>query len=100
MPSNAQAIVLNTFERRTLEHWGVGSASVRLALRSRIVLKCSEGASNNKIASELDIQVATVRKWRTRFLDKRLEGLRDSERSGRPPLRTNSVQRHSGAASR
>lgn len=55
-----------------------------LALRSRIVLACAEGKGNVAVAEELGISRETVRKWRTRFLAGRLEGLVDDPRPGRP----------------
>jgi transposase len=57
-------------------------------LRARIVLKCTEGLPNNKIAEEFGITVLTVQKWRTRFLKGRLDGLEDALRSGKPQTYT------------
>ncbi|MGL5829081.1 MAG: IS630 family transposase, partial [Angustibacter sp.] len=55
-----------------------------LALRSRIVLASADGKPNAVIAEELGVSRETVRKWRTRFLVGRLEGLVDDPRPGRP----------------
>lgn len=55
-----------------------------LALRSRIILACAEGASNSQVAKHLGITGATVCKWRRRFVEKRTNGLMDVPRPGVP----------------
>jgi transposase len=56
----------------------------RLALRSRIVLACGEGASNQAVARQYGVSTHTVGKWRERFHTHRLEGLADEPRLGAP----------------
>lgn len=55
-----------------------------LALRARIVLACAEGGQNKEIAERLGLDRQTVGKWRRRFLEHRLDGLRDEPRCGTP----------------
>jgi transposase len=55
-----------------------------LALRARIVLACAEGGQNKEIAAQLGLDRQTVGKWRRRFLEHRMDGLRDEPRSGTP----------------
>jgi len=55
-----------------------------LALRSRIVLLAAAGLKNTEIAQRLGIDHATVRKWRSRFAQRRLDGVLDEPRPGRP----------------
>jgi transposase len=63
---------------------GAGGPRRGLALRARIVLACAEGRSNTAVAAQLGISRTTVRKWRDRFLARRLDGLGDEPRPGVP----------------
>lgn len=76
---------VNDRERDKLEMWARRpKSSQRLALRSRIVLRCAEGLTNQGVARELGVTGATVGKWRERFRTQRLEGLVDEPRPGAP----------------
>ena len=79
-------VVLSAGEREQLVRWSrrVKSSQV-LAQRCNIVLGCAGGLSNKDIAAELGVHPTTVTKWRTRFVARRLEGLSDQDRPGRPP---------------
>src|SRR5205085_2667328 len=55
-----------------------------LALRARIVLECARGLENREVAAHLRLAKGTVGKWRRRFVEHRLDGLRDDPRSGAP----------------
>lgn len=60
------------------------SSAQSLALRSRIVLECAEGHAIAEVARRLRITTDTVRTWRRRFLERRLDGLCDEPRPGVP----------------
>jgi transposase-like protein len=57
-------------------------------LRAQIVLAAAAGQANAAIARELGVCTDTARKWRRRFAEGRLAGLKDAPRSGRPPVFT------------
>ena len=72
-------------ERVQLEVWARRPSSAQaLAQRSRIVLACADGSTSSAVARRLSLSVGTVRKWRTRFVLDRLDGLLDEPRPGRP----------------
>ena len=76
-------IELNETERETLTRWVRRHSSAQaLALRSRIVLACASGGTNNEVAEACGVNAATVSKWRRRFAVDRLEGLVDAPRPG------------------
>src|SRR4051795_9583446 len=86
MPTpTAAAVQLSDEERACLEAWSRRRKTAQaLALRSRIVLAAAEGAANYEIAERFGISRPTVTKWRNRFAERRLEGLLDEPRPGRP----------------
>jgi transposase len=80
-----ERVVLTDDERQVLEGWARRRKTAQaLAQRSRVVLACAEGHSVTGVAAELGISRATAGKWRSRFLEGRLEGLSDEPRPGRP----------------
>lgn len=81
-----RSVVVSPSERDTLEGWVRRTkTSQALALRARIVLACAEGKrADTEIARALGIYRNTVGKWRSRFVDKRVDGLLDEPRPGAP----------------
>jgi transposase len=95
MSRKAVIFSLTEEEQRQLEKWSNGSkVEKRLHERAKIILYCAKGKTNLEVSAELNISRFTVAKWRKRFSIKRLEGLIDEPRSGKPKkysddLRTN-----------
>ncbi len=81
----AVSIELTDEERETLQRWAKRRRSgAGLAQRSRIVLACAQGPSNVAVAQQVGVSVPTVRRWRGRFAERRLDGLVDEPRPGQP----------------
>ena len=78
-------ICLSEEESKTLQDWSRrGKSEHRLVERARIILLAGEGRSNEQIVKALKTRTARVSKWRQRFGARRLAGLGDAERSGKP----------------
>ena len=78
-------LTLTAGERETLERWSRRPSSAQaLAQRSRIVLACADGEANKAVARRERVTEQMVGKWRKRFVDRRLDGLLDEPRPGRP----------------
>jgi len=86
MPTpTAVEITLTDEERSVLEAWTRRRNTAQaLALRARIVLAAAGQLTNAEIAGLEGVSRPTVTKWRNRFAAKRLEGLLDEPRPGRP----------------
>ena len=52
--------------------------------RARIVLACLQGKEIQQVAREIGTSIPTVSKWRRRFAQEGVSGLRDRPRSGKP----------------
>jgi len=55
-----------------------------VALRGRIVLMTAEGMAPSAIGEQLGVSQPTIRKWRARYVEEGLAGLRNEPRPGRP----------------
>ena len=78
-------ITLSDEERGGLEAWTRRRKTAQaLAMRARIVLAAAGAATNAEIAALQGVSRPTVTKWRNRFAERRLEGLLDEPRPGRP----------------
>ena len=53
-------------------------------LRAQMILLAADGRRNDEIAERLNCRREVVAKWRKRFFERRLAGLDDRDRPGRP----------------
>lgn len=60
------------------------SLPAALSTRARIVLSSADGEDNKSIAQRLELTKQTVGKWRARFIERRIAGLYDDVRPGKP----------------
>jgi transposase len=80
-----QALLLTEEERDRLQSLAHRARSQPLlARRARVVLACAEGEDNKTVARKMRASLGMVGKWRSRFLQTRLEGLYDEPRPGAP----------------
>jgi transposase len=76
---------LTVDEREALERWTRRPTTAQaLALRARVILSCAGGKTNTQVAGEIGLAKQTVGKWRSRFIERRLDGLLDEPRPGGP----------------
>ena len=75
--SNEERIILERLLRRRKVSRGE-------AVRADIVLRAAYGQSNSEIAKAVGATRQTVRLWRERFAERRLDGLHDEPRCGAP----------------
>lgn len=74
---------LSREEGETLPRWVRRRTSAQaLSRRARMVLACAEGKSNTLVGREMRVSKPTVGKWRSRFDQRRLDGLLDEPRPG------------------
>lgn len=79
-------IHLSEDERRSLEAKARHHSSEhRDFVRSNIILLAAEGLHNQAIANRVGKDRKTVSRWRKRFFEERLDGMKERPRSGRPP---------------
>ena len=86
MPRKSPFVIkLSTEERRLLgERARKYTSPYFNVLRAKMILLAADGLSNDESARRLDVGRDVVSQWRRRFFAKRLPGLQEGPRSGRP----------------
>lgn len=80
-------IELRARERGTLEGWlRATSTPLGRARRARAILLLADGATYVRTAELTGLGERHVRKWARRFAERRVAGLDDLPRPGRPPV--------------
>ena len=78
-------LLLTDAERSQLQSFARSrSLPAALSMRAHIILDSANGEQNKDIAARLKLSMATVGKWRLRFLARRIAGLYDDMRPGKP----------------
>src|SRR5215211_4604340 len=79
-------IELTPDERSELERRSRAfGAPYRMVVRAKVILRLADGESLGAVGRSLHMGRRHVRKWASRFVRKRVLGLEDAPRSGRPP---------------
>lgn len=80
---------LSAQEESALRKW-VGShrTQQRYSRRAQVILLSAEGRTLQEISSRSGLNETNCLKWRKRFVEDRVEGLKDAPRKGRPPVIT------------
>ena len=90
------SIVLSHSEQRELTRRAAKyTLPYFIVVRAKMVLLAHQGLSNDQIAERLSTRREIVSMWRKRFFERRLAGLEDCQRPGRPrvfPPRTGGVR--------
>ncbi len=83
----AREVKLTDALRETLEKAArARTASVRFALRAKMILMAADGMPDLLIAERLNVSRQSVARWRGRFLLQGIEGIqKDAPRPGRKP---------------
>ena len=83
----AMKVELTEAQRGELETRASGRTTpVRVAERSKMILRAAEGATDKEISAELGVLRATVARWRGRYIEDGLSGIeQDGTRPGRKP---------------
>jgi len=85
MAREARKVTLSDKERANLEKQVCKETQEqRMIPRLNIVLLASGNLETKEIAKKLGLSQKTVSKWRGRYAEHGLAGLKDSERPGRP----------------
>ncbi len=76
---------LSEHEEATLKMWvGGHRTEQRLSRRAKVILLSAQGMTLDEIVAASGLCETNCLKWRKRFLESRLEGLKDMPRKGRP----------------
>lgn len=95
MPKKKYIIDLSADERDQLQRLiRRGKTSSRKLTRARILLKASDGCTDDEIVAALNVGVATVERIRKRFVESGLDAINERPRPGnRPKLSTKAQAR-------
>ncbi len=83
--ATARRIELSAQEEETLRMWmRAGTTEQRVARRAKVILALAQGLPIREVSETCGLSELSVFKWKRRFLERRLDGLQDEQRRGRP----------------
>lgn len=86
-PKSPIKIILKDDERTKLENLlQSNKTSSRFSKRIKIILMLADGQAIKHISQSIGLQRRMIRKWGHRFMEKRMNGLFDDPRPGRPRI--------------
>lgn len=86
MPKKKYIVDLTAEEREQLQQLiRRGKTSARKLTRARIVLKASDGCTDEEIVAALNVGIATVERIRKRFVESGLSAINERPRPGKKP---------------
>jgi len=89
MPRTGRKLKLNEEDQKTLVATSrAHSADHRAVMRSKIILMLNEGYSYDSIKAELKVGREAIAKWKKRYLESGLDGLKDAPRPGKTAIYT------------
>lgn len=81
------SITLTEEEQRTLNMWAAaGKTEQRYVQRAKVILFSAEGYPLSEVSKRSGLSRQNCTRWRMRFLEDRIEGLKDLPREGRPSV--------------
>jgi putative transposase len=87
MPRTGRRLTLSADDHKTLIFISrAHSAGHREVVRSKIILMLNEGHSYDSIKAELKVGREAIAKWKKRYLDFGLDGLKDAQRPGKAAI--------------
>lgn len=85
----ATVVSLSDADRAVLEGWSRSfKIEHRLRERAQIVLLCGDGLATRAVAREVVCTPGTASRWRIRYVEEGLAGLKDHLRTGKPSVYT------------
>ena len=89
MARKGQKLVLNEVDYKTLVMTsGAHSSDHRAVVRSKILLMLNDGHSYDSVKTELKVGREAIAKWKKRYLESGLDGLKDAPRPGKTAVYT------------
>ncbi len=85
MKKTIGTITFDNDQKENLLCWSrSGSLDYRYVVRAKIILLLEEGLTYDEVKARLSVGKTAISKWKRRFIELGLDGLKDAKRSGKP----------------